>query len=368
MGEFLKKVKVLQVVSKMHQGGIENFLMNVYRKIDTDKVQFDFIVHHKERCCFEDEIEKLGGKVYHFSVMDDKNLIKYFFEINKFFKEHKEYNIIHAHLASIGFIYLFFAKKNGVKIRIAHSHGTAHLNNLKGRIKGILFHLFPFFANYYMACSTEAGKFLFPNKTVEIVPNAIEIEKFQFDANIRNDIRNKYNLNDKFVIINVGRLNLQKNHIFLLRVFRKVVDLNKNAILVLIGDGEERHNIENEIINLNLESTVKMLGIQKNVSHFYSASDVFVMPSFWEGLPVTGVEAQVSGLNCIFADTITKEVIVTKQTRFLSLNEKEEKWAEEILNLNPINRNKIKINNNMFDINYLAKYMEEKYIKYNNLK
>ena len=99
-----------------------------------------------------------------------------------------------------------------------------------------------------MACSTEAGKFLFPNKTVEIVPNAIEIEKFQFDANIRNDIRNKYNLNDKFVIINVGRLNLQKNHIFLLRVFRKVVDLNKNAILVLIGDGEERHNIENEII------------------------------------------------------------------------------------------------------------------------
>ena len=228
-------IRVLQVVSAMHQGGLENLIMNIYRNIDRDKIQFDFITHYKEKSDFDDEIEKMGGKIYRFSFLEDKNIFKYIKELNDFFKTHKEYKIVHGHLASLGFIYLSVAKKHGVPVRIAHSHGTNHENNLKGYIKGIGFKLNKYPANYRFACSTLAGNYLFgKNSNFEFIPNGIETEKFQYNDKKRKEIRKELKLNDNDIVIgNVGRFEQQKNHKFIIEIFKELYNINQNYKLIL---------------------------------------------------------------------------------------------------------------------------------------
>ena len=131
-------IRVLQVVASLNAGGMENYIMNLYRMVDKSKVQFDFVVHHAAVGLYEDEIQKLGGKIYHFTVLDDKNVVKYISELNRFFDEHKEYQIIHGHLSSLAVFYLGVAKKYNVPWRIAHSHGAGFLHTLKGTAKYLL--------------------------------------------------------------------------------------------------------------------------------------------------------------------------------------------------------------------------------------
>lgn len=362
----MKTIRILHVVPNMQQGGIENFLMNIYRNIDRKKVQFDFLVHYKKRFFFDDEIEKLGGKIYRFSIREDNNLIKYIRDLDKFFKEHKEYKIVHGHMGSLGGIYLHVAKKNGVPIRIAHSHGAAHLKTIKGYIKSILFKFFRMPANVYWACSTEAGKFIFGKRTkFELIPNAIDMEKFKYNIFIRNEVRNDLKLNNKLVIGNVGRFNLQKNHSFLLDIFAELHKISPNAILLLIGNGELEKNIKDKINKLNLNNDVKLLGIRNDVNRIYQAMDLFLMPSLFEGLPLTGVEAQVSKLKCFFSDAITKEVAITNNVKFIPLSLSAKEWAEIILKEAQYNRELVNIENDRFDITKLSKELQERYIKLN---
>ena len=327
----MEKIRVLQVISGMNQGGIENFIMNIYRNIDRDKIQFDFLVHHKDKGFFDDEIRKLGGNIYYCSIMDDKNIFKYIRDVNLFFKKHKEYKIVHGHLASLGFLYLAIAKHNNVPIRIAHSHGTSHTPDLKGYIKGLLFKFFKYPANYYCTCSTEAGKYMFGNEQYKVIPNAVNLEKFLYNEKTRNSVRTELNISNKFVVLNVGRLNLQKNHSFILQIYKHILEKKPNSMLLLVGDGERKEEIKKEINKLGLKNSVCMLGIRDDVERIYCASDVFLMPSLFEGLPVTGVEAQASGIKCFFSDVITREVEVTKNAYFLSLNESAKNWAKVIL-------------------------------------
>lgn len=357
-------IRILQVVPNMNSGGIENFIMNVYRNIDRSKVQFDFLVHYKKECFFDKEIESLGGKIYRFSVNENYNLIKYYIEINKFFKQHKEYKVVHGHMASLGFIYLGIAKKYKVPIRIAHSHGTSYLKTLKGYAKYFMFKAIKYKSNVNWACSTEAGKYLFQKRKFEWIPNAIDMQKFSYNQEIRDKKRKELGIENKFVIGNVGRFNLQKNHKFVLEIFNEIKKKEKNVILLLVGDGELHEKIEEQIKALKLEKDVKLLGVRKDTNELYQAMDIFLMPSLFEGLPVTGIEAQASLLKCYFSEEITREVKITDNIHFLSLSKTANEWAKEIIENRNYNRQEVKITNQKFDIKEVAKEIEQKYQKY----
>ena len=308
----MKPIRVLQIVPNMQQGGLENFIMNIYRNIDRQKVQFDFLVHYHRRQFFDDEIEKLGGMIYRFSLRDDNNIIKYIIELNKFYKKHKEYKVIHCHMSSIGFINFLIAKKNGIKIRIAHSHNSSTDKTIKGRIKRIMMLPYKYVSTLNYACSNDAGKYLYGNKKFEVIPNAIDTKNFEYNESFRKEIRDKLKLGNKLVIGNVGRFNLQKNHFFLIDIFYNIYNINKNAVLLLVGKGELENTIKEKVNKLGLEKCVYFLGIRSDINKIYQGMDIFLMPSLFEGLPLTGIEAQMSKLKCFFSDNITKEVLQTK--------------------------------------------------------
>lgn len=357
--------RILQVVSELNQGGIENFIMNLYRTIDREKIQFDFIVHHSAKGQFEDEIKALGGRVYHFPVFDNKNILKYIMDLNSFFKNHSEYKVVHGHLASMGFIYLTLAKKYNVPCRIAHSHGTSAPKSIKGFIKSILFKFFKKSANVQFACSTEAGLFLFKDeKSYKIIPNAIDFNRFKYNLEKRIKYRKQLGLGDSYVIGHVGRFTVEKNHAFILDLFCKILDEDRNAKLLLVGDGKLRTMIQDKAKKLNIDKNVLFTGNRSDVENLYNAMDAFILPSLFEGLPVTGVEAQVCGLPSFFSSNVTKEVKVSELANFISLENIEE-WKDKLLSVS-INkeRNSVNIINSDFNINNLAKYFEEYYSKY----
>ena len=359
-----KPIRILHVVSELNQGGMENFIMNIYRNIDRNKIQFDFIVHHKAIGIFEPEIERLGGKIYHFSIMDDKNIIKYIMEINNFFKIHKEYNVVHGHLGSTGYLYLGAAKKHGVKCCIAHSHTTSTPKSLKGFIKNICFKFYKINSDVRFACSTEAGKFIFNNRNFTIIPNGVDFQRFKYNAKSRNEFRKKYNIENYTLIGHVGRFTVEKNHTFIIKLFKEILDSSDNYRLVLVGDGKLKKEIELLAKNMGLKDKIIFTGNVKDVERIYSAIDIFILPSLFEGLPVSAVESQVSGLPTILSNKITREVEISELVTYLDI-EDVELWKKCILSYNGIkNRESFNIKNKDFDIKSVVKYLTDFYFKY----
>lgn len=324
-------IRILQCVNDMHRAGLETMLMNYYRNIDRFQIQFDFLTHRPYKSDYDDEIMALGGKIYHAPRLYPQNYLQYIKFMKQFFKEHAEYKIIHSHIDSMSYLPLLTAKKAGVPIRIAHSHNTAIDKDLKLPLKSFFKSQITKSANYYCACGDEAGKFLFPGKKFSIIPNAIEIDKFLFSPGLRDKIRCELNIKGKFVVGHVGRLSYQKNHEFLIEIFRRILYVNKNAILLLIGSGEREKVIRKKVQEYNIDSNVVFLGNRSDVNRLYQAMDVFVMPSLFEGIPVVGVEAQFANLPCFFSDKVPKEVSFTERCSFISLNDPVDLWAEQIL-------------------------------------
>lgn len=358
-----KPIRVLQVVAWMNAGGMENYIMNIYRAIDKSKVQFDFLVHHAVIGLYEQEIEQMGGKIYHLTVLDDKNIIKYCSELNKFYKNHPEYKIVHGHLSSIAFFYLGAAKRNHVPWRIAHSHGAGFLHTPKGVAKYLLFRTTKWNANIRLACSTEAGKYLYGGDSFEFVPNGIDINRFAFNSDVRSRLREELGLTNNYVIGHVGRFNLQKNHRYLLQVFKGVLDRRPEARLLLLGDGELFKEIQELSHELHIEGAVIFAGVHKDVEKYYQAMDVFVLPSAFEGLPVTGIEAQYSGLPCVLSDRITKEVCITDLVSFIGISSSDRKTWIDTLSAAKINsqRDAVTPTTDIYNITYAAKNMENRY-------
>lgn len=312
-------------------GGVESFIMNIYRHIDRSKIQFDFLVHYTERYFYDEEIEKLGGKIYRLSFRNDKNYFKYKRDLKKFFKQHNEYSIVWGHMDGLASIYLKVAKKFGVKTTIAHAHITSAERSIKGLLKRLLKKKISKYADYRFACSTEAGRYLYGGNNFEIIPNAIDTFKFKFNLSSRIAIREKYNWKNKIVIGHVGRFNDQKNHSFLVEILKCLSEINNSYTLCLCGDGENRNSVEQQVNDLGLNDKVFFIGNISNINEFYQAFDIYVMPSLYEGLPVSGIEAQASGLNCIFADTITRETsLIPDNVKFISLKRSPKEWAEAI--------------------------------------
>ena len=287
-------IRILQCVNDMHRAGLETMLMNYYRNIDREKIQFDFLTHRPQRSDYDDEIESLGGKIYYAPRLYPQNYPKYFKWMKQFFSEHPEYKIIHSHIDAMSYLPLKAAKKANIPVRIAHSHNTAIDRDFKYLLKTYFRFKLPKVANYYCACGKEAGEFLFPGKEYMYVPNAIEIDRFLFNENVRMKKRRELGIKDEIVIGHIGRMSYQKNHKYLIDVFAEILKKKNDSILLLIGVGEKLDDIKKYVEKLGLSEQVRFLGNRADVDELYQAMDVFVMPSLFEGLPVVGVEAQFS--------------------------------------------------------------------------
>lgn len=332
-------IRVLIVNGKMICGGIESFIMNIYRHIDRTKLQFDFLVHYAQRFFYDDEIERLGGKIHRLTFRNDNNFFKYKKDLANFFRSHPEYQIVWGQMEGLASIYLKAAKKAGVKTTIAHSHITSAEKSLKGLVKRFLRRNVYKYADYRFACSTEAGKYLFKNHDFTLIPNAIDTQRFAYNEAVRIRIREEKGWTDKFVVGHIGRFNEQKNHRYLIEIFDEYHKLNANSALCLCGDGELMPEIKKLVESKGLTENVCFTGNIPNVNEFYQAFDCFVMPSLYEGLPVSGVEAQTSGLPCLFADTITREVaLLPDRISFLSIKQSPAIWAEQIKMNEPLER------------------------------
>lgn len=326
----MEPIRILHINGQMYCAGVETFLMNIYRNIDREKIQFDFLVHYSERKYYDNEIEDLGGRIYRMSIREDNNFMKYFLELKKFFKEHTEYKIVHAHMESFAMFYLPFAKVAGIPIIIGHSHNDKVVPSLKGYLKRFMNIPFKYLATDYLACSEESGRFLFGNRPTEIIPNAIDAQRFRFNPDVRSKVRRELNIENKFAIGHVGRFHPQKNHAFLIDIFYEVYKKNQNAILLLIGDGELKAAIKRKVIELGLVNQVKFLGVRSDTNELYQAMDVFVLPSLFEGLGIVGIEAQAAALHSFCIDTIPKIAWITDYFHPCSLKDSATSWGEEI--------------------------------------
>lgn len=355
------KTRILHIVPNMNMGGLETFIMNVYRNVNRNKIQFDFLEHYQEESAYDKEIIELGGRIYRFSLRNDNNIFKYIINLNKFFKEHQEYKIIHCHMESIGALIFFIAKLYGIKVRIGHAHTNSTNKNLKGVIKRIISKPFKYTTTLNLACSDEAGKYLFKYKKYIVIPNAIDIDKFKHDEKARKELRKKLKIDNEFVIGHVGRMDKGKNQLFLIDVFNEYLNVNSNAKLVLVGDGEDYNKILNKVNELNISDKVIFTGVRHDIDKMYSVFDLFVFPSLYEGLGIVLIEAQVNGLRCLVSDTVPKTTKVSDGIKYLSLKDYS-LWVKEIVK-NQNKDNDIKYNKLLddYDINLLVKKLEKIY-------
>lgn len=353
--------RILHIVPNMNMGGLETFIMNVYRNIDRNKIQFDFLEHYKEESFYDKEITNLGGKIYHFTFRNDNNIFKYIYNLNNFFKEHKEYEVIHCHMESIGALIFVIAKIHGINIRIGHAHTNSTSNNLKGIIKRITSSFFKYTTTVNLACSKEAGKYLYFNKKFTVIPNGINFDKFKFNKEKRTQLRNKYNLNNKFVIGHVGRMDKAKNQLFLIDVFYEYQKSNSKSILVLIGDGELKNEIVLKVKDLNIEDKVLMLGVRSDINDIYSMFDLFLFPSLYEGLGIVLIEAQINGLTSLVSKNIPRSTKISDSIKYLPLDK--DKWVNEIKKIVK-RRNKIVYNTKKddYDIKNVVKTLTKIYV------
>lgn len=358
--------RLLCISSSMNTGGAETFLMKIYRALDKSKYQMDFYVTTPDEGFYEKEIIQLGGKIFH-SVPKSKKPLKSFIEIMKTVKRENYDIVMRVSSHSLSILDLIAAKFGGAKVLVYRS------NNSKvsgGRLSLLLHNLFKGLSikvpTIKIAPSTEAAEFMFGKKCmkkgyVTILKNAISIDDFVFDLKRRIKLRKELGVENKFVVGHVGRFNYQKNHNFLIDIFYEITKKQSDAVLVLVGKGELEYNIKSKINTLGLADKVIFTGVRSDIPDIMMAMDVFVFPSYFEGMPNVVIEAQATGLPCIVSDTITNEVQITNLVKFMPININPTQWVELILNsCKNIQRENMKLNfiESGYDINSVVKFFE----------
>lgn len=328
-------IRVLNLFTIMDRGGAETMVMNYYRKIDRSKVQFDFLVHRQQRGAYEDEIEALGGRIYRMSPIYPQNFRKYKKELRAFFQEHPEYRIIHAHMSELGYFAFREAARQGVPVRICHAHNAPHGFDLKMIVRTYFKkRMMPYVTHLFM-CGIESGRWLFGEENESrfiMLNNAIDAAAYSYDPRRRQAVRQDLGLTGELVVGHVGRFNKQKNHPFLIELFAALLKREPNAVLLLVGGGEDQPRIEQKVRDLGIAERVRFLGVRSDVADLMQAMDVFAFPSLFEGLPVTMVEAQAAGLPCLISDGIPQECILTQGlVEIVPLAAGPEAWAERVL-------------------------------------
>ncbi len=330
-----KPIRILHVLGGLSIGGAESRVMDLYRNINREEVQFDFLIHKKSEQHFEKEVEKLGGKVYRVPRFKVYNWFSYKKALKQFFSNHGEFRAVHGHMTSTAALYLPIAKKSGIPITIAHARSAGVDSGIKGMVTKLLRKNLWKKTDYCLSCSGEAGVAVFGGKAVntgrvEVIPNAICADKYVFDMEKRKKIREELVLTDKWVIGHVGSFREAKNHPFILEIFKEIVK-REDAVLLLVGDGPLRKGIEEKAAEAGLAEKVIFAGNQSHVEDYYQAMDFLVFPSLYEGLPGTVVEAQTAGLRCLISDAITGEVLLTDLANAYSLEQSATEWADYII-------------------------------------
>ncbi|MCU5377756.1 glycosyltransferase family 1 protein [Bacillus cereus] len=331
--------RVLHIVSAMDRGGAEALLMNVYRNIDREMVQFDFVSHKSEESDYDKEIIALGGKIHRISSLGQLGPLSYIKELVRVMSSN-QYVAAHAHTDYQGGFVAIAAKVAGIKIRICHSHSNNWPmgSGVKGKVLlSFLRTIITYAGTNYCACSVESARFLFQknidNSKVKIMKNAIDINQF-VNANIQDDnaVKNEFNISvEQKIIGHIGRFSESKNHIFILKVFNEVLKYDPNFMLVLVGDGPLKNSIELESKRLGIYEKVRFLGVRKDIPRIIRMFDVFLFPSLFEGFGIVALEAQCVGVPCVVANTITKNVDMGLGIiSFVSLDENLKIWSAEI--------------------------------------
>ncbi|MBD7964912.1 glycosyltransferase [Fictibacillus norfolkensis] len=327
-------LKILHIVSGLGSGGVESMLHNYYINMDKRKVKFDFIVHDPNIGKLEEDFKKLGCEVFHVTPKKD-SLFNNALDIFQIIKK-GDYDIIHSHQNASSFLALFFARLNKIKVRIAHSHVGILKEKTSRKMLLLPFKILTkYFSTDRFACSVIASNWLFgkKNKDIIIINNAIDLEKFKYNSLLRTEVRQKYGWDDKFVIGNVARFFPEKNHEFLIRIFKEIHKLIPTAILILVGgeEKEEEKRVRRLTQVLGVNEHVIFLGVRDDVNKLMQAMDSFILPSKFEGFGMVLVEAQASSLKCFTSDNVPKETRITNLIEYISLENSEKYWAEKVI-------------------------------------
>jgi glycosyltransferase involved in cell wall biosynthesis len=356
-----KPVRILHEVAGLGNGGVETFLMNVYRNIDRSKIQFDFILSHDwKNNLYEDEIKSLGGHIFYLP-----EGYKQFFSFYRFLKTHPEYKVVHSHRGAFGSFYLFTSWLAGIKNRIAHSHTSNANRRSKAFFVSLLRPFLNFVSTKKYACGETAGKWMYGKSKYEILPNAIDVAAYQ-NFEKRDTVRKTLNISDDDLLFgHVGRFAIEKNHSFLIDVFEIIHQKNKKTKLLLIGDGHLRNQIQNKVKEKDLENDVVFLQNRRDVNELLTAIDFVIFPSHFEGFSFAMLEMEAASLRLLASDRIPPEINITGEVYFKSLEEDAEEWANTAISLSHYNRAYVDINNLYklgYDIKTNVKRLEDYYL------
>lgn len=365
-------IRVLQVLPTLCRGGLETFVMNVYRSIDTNLIQFDFLTYN-DKGDYKIEILQRGGTVFCIPAKS-QNPFAYKRNLDRFFKEHANiYTAVHLHDSVLSSIDpLKYAKKYGIRVRILHSHSSSVSGN---KIHYILHYIMKpvvhIWATHYYGCSDKANKWFYKYtgvySKVRFIPNGIDTAQYVVNPSVRAEVRNELGISQESIVIgHVGRIMWIKNHKFLIEIFQHYHDFNPDSLLIIVGIGPLETEIKKLVKEKGLEKSVIFTGVRTDVNRILQAFDIFVMPSFYEGLPLVLVEAQAAGLPVICSDTISDDSILTNNYIKMSLDEESEKWCKKIMNvLTSFKRTNTQsdIIERGFDIKQTSKFLESVYIQ-----
>lgn len=356
--------RVLHCLHSMNRGGAETFIMNVFRTINKNEYMFDFLLG-REDGAYVEEIRNLGGSIYTVCSRS-AGYFKYLKALNTFFKTNQgKYQAIHVHTSSLSSLEVFyFAKKFGIKTRIIHSHSTVQTGWVHNILHWLHKPILGFLANKYLACSLVAKDWLYKHTGVYdksvVVKNGIDIDKFSYNVNNRDEIRREFHIDNRCKVIgHIGRFDVVKNHTFLLDIFKELQGIDYNTVLMLVGDGPLRKSIEQKSVELGLNTKVVFTGVRSDINKIVSAIDVLVFPSLYEGLPVSLVEAQAGGLTIVCSDRVSKEVKLSEAVSFLSLDKPASFWADYINKLQIEDKNRVResVVRNGYSINNTVDYL-----------
>lgn len=330
--------KVVHILGVLNRGGAETLVMNILRNIDREKVKFTFVAYAKgNEHSYEQEILGYGCKIHYLPQLSLPNPFKFIISWFLFLKK-SNHDIFHFHITSTSIIPILLSKLFNKKT-IVHGHCTNRPNNYKKFVKMILVPPLKYSADYYCACGIKAAKWLLGKRlnslnNFSVIANGVDTNTFIYNQSLRKQYKAELKINDRLVFGHVGRFEAQKNHTLLIDIFDKVYRKNNNAVLLLIGGGPLEEEIKNKVERLSLSEAVQFLGVRSDIPSLMNAMDVFVFPSLYEGLPVTLVEAQATGLPCLVSDTVSEESKITSLCKFIPLNDVNQ-WADACLAKQP---------------------------------
>lgn len=359
----MKKIKVLQLLPSLNYGGSQTMIVVIYKVMNKENVLFDFIIDHSELLEMKPIVEDLGCKIYTMPSFKGYNIMEIRKAWNDFFLEHNDYDIIHIHIRSYASIIVPIARKHGIKT-VIHSQNTSNGKGPFVFVKDLLQLPLRYQCDYYLACSLEAGQWLFGDRIVNsdrfhVLKSGIDTDRYTYDEKIRKEYRKSFKLKDELVLVQAGRFTYQKNYPFTVDLFNSFLKHNNNARLFLIGVGETRKEIMDKVDEFGINDYVTFLEARDDLNNIYQMADIFLMPSHYEGISLAALEAQSTGIKCLFSQNIDPKTGITDVCHFLPLDENV--WIDNMYRDDKRTNKKKQIIAAGYDVCDSAKWLEDFY-------